>query len=226
MLIKLALGFAMGLIGIGANAQASEIKAQTPYSAYLQDGAGTVVHSAYGLCWHTGNWLATDAILGCDGELLPPIANPTAPALAAPFAQAVAPVAQSEPKRCDYVVTLENDQTFPFNSSALTKAAKKRVDDEVLPRLANCTYVESIHIIGHTDALGPQEYNQQLSEKRAASLTAYLKSKNIVSTINTLGAGATQPVKTCNNKLPKEKLIQCLAPNRRLIIKINGILIK
>lgn len=226
MLIKLAMGLAIGATAIGANAQTSDIKAKTPDSAYLQTNNGIVVRSGYGLCWRTGNWIAADAVLGCDGELAPPILNPIAPAIAPPLAPTVAPTAQAEPKRCDFVSTLENDQTFPFNSAILTKAAKKLVDDEVLPRIAQCAQIESIRITGHTDLLGSQKYNQLLSEKRAESLTAYLKSKNTVINIHTSGAGATQPVKTCSNKLPRKKLIQCLAPNRRIIIEVKGLAIK
>ncbi|MEO8407254.1 MAG: OmpA family protein [Oxalobacteraceae bacterium] len=222
MFIKLALGLAIGSTVIGANAQTSDIKAKTPYSAYLQDSNGTVTRSAYGLCWRTGNWLPADAVLGCDGELSPPIAKPTAPVIAAPYAPAVQSAAQAEPERCNFTVTLENDQTFQFNSAALSNAAKERVDMEVLPRLANCASIEPIRITGHTDLLGSGQYNQQLSEKRAANLAAYLKSKNIDSAINAMGAGTTQAVKICDRKLPRKKLIQCLAPNRRLTIEVKG----
>lgn len=223
MLKKLALGLAIGSTVIGANAQTSDIKAKSPDSAYLQDSNGTVVRNAYGLCWRTGNWLAADAVLGCDGDLSPPIANPTAPTIAAPLAQEIMPAARPEPKRCDFIVTLENDQTFPFNSAILARAAKKRVDDEILPGLARCSNIESIRITGHTDLLGSQKYNQQLSEKRATNLATYLTRKNIAYAVNINGAGATQPVKTCDGKLPRKKLIQCLAPNRRLIIEVKGL---
>lgn len=223
MLIKLAMGLAIGATAIGVYAQTSEIKAKTPDSAYLQNNDGIVVRSAYGLCWRTGTWLATDAVLGCDGELAPPIiSNPTAPAIAPPAQLVVTPVAQPEPTRCDFVATLENDQTFPFDSAILTNAAKKLVDDEVLPQLGSCAKIESIQITGHTDSLGSQQYNQLLSEKRATNLATYLKSKNVVFSIKTSGAGATQPIKTCSNNLPRNKLIQCLAPNRRLIIEVKG----
>ncbi|MEO6351805.1 MAG: OmpA family protein [Oxalobacteraceae bacterium] len=224
MLKQLALGLAIGATIISANAQTSDIKAKTPHSAYLQDNNGTIVRSAYGLCWRSGNWLAADAVLGCDGELMSPIANPTAPAIAAPLTQDATPAARPEPKRCDFVTTLENDQTFPFNSAVLVEAAKKRIDEEVLTGLARCANIASIRITGHTDLLGSQKYNLQLSEKRAANMATYLTSKNIVSAISTMGAGATQPVQTCNNKLPRKKLIQCLAPNRRLIIEVKGLL--
>lgn len=223
MLIKLAMGLAISATAIGVGAQTSDIKAKTPDSAYLQNNDGIVVRSAYGLCWRTGTWLAKDAVLGCDGELTPPIiSNPTAPAIAPTAQPVVTPVAQPEPKRCDFAATLGNDQTFPFDSAILTNAAKKLVDEEVLPQLANCTKIETIQITGHTDLLGSQNYNQLLSEKRAENLAAYLKNKNVLFSIKTSGIGATQPIITCSNNLPRNKLIQCLAPNRRLTIEVKG----
>lgn len=222
MFIKLALGLAIGSAAINASAQTSDIKAKTPYSAYLQDSNGTVTRSAYGLCWRTGHWLPTDAVLGCDGELSPPIAKPIAPALAVPYVPVVNSEVPIESDHCNFTVTLENDQTFQFNSAALSKAAKELVDMEVLPRLAHCVDIETIRITGHTDLLGAGKYNHRLSEKRAAKLVDYLKSKNINSAITATGAGATEPVKTCDKKLPREKLIQCLAPNRRVTIQVKG----
>lgn len=228
MFIKLALGLAIGSAAISASAQTSDIKAKTPYSAYLQDSNGTVTRSAYGLCWRTGHWLPADAVLGCDGELSPPIAKPIAPALAVPYVPVVNSAASTtiESDRCNFTVTLENDQTFQFNSATLSKAAKELVDVEVLPRLAHCADIEEIRITGHTDLLGAGKYNHRLSEKRAAKLVDYLKSKNINSAITATGAGATEPVKTCDKKLPREKLIQCLAPNRRVTIQAKGRSIK
>mgnify|MGYP003468355032 CR=1 FL=1 len=226
MFIKLALGLAIGSAAISASAQTSDIKANAPYSAYLQDSNGTVARSAYGLCWRTGHWLPADAVLGCDGELSPPIAKPSAPALAIPYASVVNSAAPIESDRCNFTVTLENDQTFQFNSAALSKAAKELVDRDVLPRLAHCAGIEAIRITGHTDLLGAVKYNHRLSEKRAAELVDYLKSKNINSAITATGAGATEPVKTCDKKLPRENLIQCLAPNRRVTIQVKGKSIK
>lgn len=222
MFIKLAVGLAIGSAAISASAQISDIKAREPYSAYLQDSNGTVVRSASGLCWRTGHWLPADAVLGCDGDLAPPIAKPSAPALAAPYASVVNSAAPIESDRCDFTVILENDQTFQFNSAVLSTAAKELINSDVLPRLAHCAVIEAIRITGHTDLLGTEKYNHRLSEKRAATLAAYLKSKNINSAISVTGAGATEPVKTCDKKLPRKKLIQCLAPNRRVSIQAKG----
>lgn len=222
MLINMALGLAITATVMSASAQTSDIKAKTPDSAYLQGNDGTVVRSAYGLCWRTGNWRTADAELGCDGELNPPIAKSTAPAIAAPLAPTMQVTTQTEAKRCDFTVTLENGQVFPFNSATLSHSAKSRIDKEVLPQLANCAKIASIRITGHTDLLGSDKYNQQLSEKRATNLATYLKSKNIDSAISATGVGATQPLKVCDKKMSRKKLIACLAPNRRSTIEIKG----
>lgn len=221
MLKKIALGFALGAATTGAVAQtAPDIKANPANSAYLQDSRGVIARSGFGLCWRSGYWSPVDAVPGCDGELVPPIVtSPIAPPLA-PQATAPAPTA---PKRCDFTITLSNDETFAFNKAALSSGARKRIDEEVLPKLDKCTKIETVLITGHTDRFGSQQYNQKLSEKRAEAVAAYLKGKGINAQINTLGAGKTQPVKSCSDKLPRPKLIECLAINRRVVIEGRGL---
>ncbi len=55
----------------------------------------------------------------------------------------------------------------------------------------------NIEIIGHTDANGSDVYNQSLSERRAVSVSAFLKSRGIPATrITTKGLGETDAVAT------------------------------
>ncbi|HZW20219.1 OmpA family protein [Noviherbaspirillum sp.] len=220
MLKHLALAATIGLSAAAATAQ-TDIKANPDKSAYLQDGRGVIARSPFGLCWRAGYWTPADAVAGCDGELVPPVAKPTAPAIAAPApAPAAAPAA---PKRCDFALTLAADQTFAFNKAVLNNAAKKRIDDEAIAKLGNCSKVDIIMVTGHTDRLGTQQYNQKLSEKRADAVAAYLKSKGVKAEIDTLGAGKTQSVKACDDKLPRKQLIECLAPNRRVVVEVRGL---
>lgn len=213
-----ALALALGLTAAAASAQ-TDIKANPDKSAYLQDSRGVIARSPFGLCWRTGYWSPADAVAGCDGELAPPIAKPTAPAIATP-APTPAPAA---PVRCDFSITLAADQTFAFNKAALNNAAKKRIDDEAIAKLGNCGKVDIVMVTGHSDRIGTQQYNQKLSEKRADAVAAYLKSKGVNAEIDTMGAGKTQSVKACDDKLPRKQLIECLAPNRRVVIEVRGI---
>lgn len=223
MVKNLAFGLVLGISATSAIAQtAADIQANAGKSTYLQDSRGVITRSPFGLCWRSGTWTPADAVPGCDGELVPPVAKVTAPAIVPPPQPAPAPVAAA-PKRCDFATTLSSDQTFTFNKAVLSDSAKKRIDDETLTKLANCAKVDLVLVTGHTDKLGTHQYNQKLSEKRADAVAAYLKSKGVGAEIDTLGAGKTQSIKACDDKLPRAQLIECLAPNRRVVIEVRGL---
>ena len=206
-------------------------KGEVPYAI---DQRNVVVKSGSDLCWRTGYWTpgaAGEAKAGevpvaceCDKDVVgankcAPVAAPAAaPAAAAPVV-AAAPA----PKKCDFSMTLHTDHTFAFNKAVLGPIAKKNLDDMISTKLAACAEVKSVIITGHTDRLGSQSYNQKLSEKRAEAVQSYLIAKGIkADLIDTMGAGKTQPVQSCDDKLGRKKLIECLAPNRRVTLDIKG----
>ncbi len=77
-------------------------------------------------------------------------------------------------------------------------------------------YPENIVLLeGHTDSDGSDAYNQQLSERRAASIENYLRAKNLnIASLSSLGYGEARPVSS--NATPDGK-----AQNRRVEIKIS-----
>jgi OOP family OmpA-OmpF porin len=85
--------------------------------------------------------------------------------------------------------------------------------------------LETVIVIGHTDRIGGDAYNQRLSERRAAAVKNYLVDQGIdASRIFTEGKGRVQPVTgtQCNNVTPRQALINCLQPDRRVDIEIIG----
>ena len=53
----------------------------------------------------------------------------------------------------------------------------------------------AVHVVGHTDSTGSSNYNQQLSERRAASVSRYLSRAGVLSTrLQTSGRGEDRPV--------------------------------
>jgi OmpA-OmpF porin, OOP family len=83
---------------------------------------------------------------------------------------------------------------FEFNSDQLTQAAKDNLNQFAKalqdPRLKG----EDFAIDGHTDAVGAEIYNQDLSERRAHAVVSYLASQGVdASTLTAKGFGKTKP---------------------------------
>lgn len=80
----------------------------------------------------------------------------------------------------------------------------------------------SVMIIGHTDRKGDEAYNMRLSTQRAQTVRSYLISQGInPDTIMASGAGESQPVQQCSTALPRQQEIDCLQPNRRVVINVT-----
>lgn len=72
-----------------------------------------------------------------------------------------------------------------------------------------------VEITGHTDSTGADAYNQDLSERRAASVGAYLESQGVdADRMVIIGYGETQPIAT--NATPEGR-----AANRRVEITLE-----
>jgi len=103
------------------------------------------------------------------------------------------------------VLTFESDVLFATNSSYLSEKAKGTMKNMVT--YINKNYPNArIQINGHTDSTGEADYNQWLSEKRAASVKAFAVSLGLnESNITTKGYGKTKPVATNSTKEGRQK---------------------
>ena len=156
-------------------------------------------------------------------EPAPPAPTPAAKPQAVPELKPVAkPEPKPEPKK-PAIVNLASRELFEFNKATLTNDAKQRLDAEVVAKLRDVRDIRFVNVNGHADRLGSAQYNQRLSEKRADAVRAYLVSKGIdAGKVETLGFGKTTPVKSCPDQKDRRALIDCLAPNRRVEIEIQG----
>jgi outer membrane protein OmpA-like peptidoglycan-associated protein len=86
----------------------------------------------------------------------------------------------------------QSDVRFEYDKSDLTTQAKANLD-KLIP-VFNEYPDTDILVVGFTDSKGSDAYNQGLSERRANSVVAYLKSKGIKSSrIKGIGQGETNP---------------------------------
>jgi OOP family OmpA-OmpF porin len=83
--------------------------------------------------------------------------------------------------------------TFENNSAQLTSGSRAILDD-VAASLVAWPDV-NVEVGGHTDSRGDDAYNQELSQKRADSVKAYLTAKGVdAARLTTKGYGETKPV--------------------------------
>lgn len=109
---------------------------------------------------------------------------------------------------------------FQFNSAELSAEMRAALDNEILPKLAKGEI--RVHVSGHADRIGNPEYNQKLSERRADALRAYLVEKGVEeSKIEIFSYGTTLPAKDCGTEKGRA-LIECLAPNRRVVLEVTA----
>jgi OmpA-OmpF porin, OOP family len=167
--------------------------------------------------------LAALLAAGCATQEAPKPAPAPAPAPQPQFTQVKpAPVAKPEPKK-PALVNLASRELFEFNKATLTNDARAKLDSEGLAKLRDIGELRYINVNGHADRIGTAQYNQQLSEKRAEAVRAYLVSKGVdAARVETFGFGKTTPVKSCPDQKDRKALIECLAPNRRVEVEIQG----
>lgn len=100
---------------------------------------------------------------------------------------------------------------FPFDSHILTPKSKKDLQIVVKKMKGNKQY--KISVEGHTDAIGSEEYNQKLSERRAASVKKFLIQSGVqAKRIESRGFGELNPI--ADNDTEEGR-----AENRRVEVK-------
>jgi len=209
---KKSLALAL-LTCIGCAASAQE-------RVYVIDSRDVVARSGTGLCWRTGYWTpaaaaADPAGCQCDKDLLPK-------STCEPVAKGAA-VTPASPKPASEKITIAADALFDFNKAVLRPEGQAKLDELVVK--ARAIKLEAILAVGHSDRIGADAYNQNLSEKRAAAVKEYLVAKGIeANLIYTEGKGEKQPMTgdQCKGDKKTKALIDCLQADRRVDIEVIG----
>lgn len=187
-------------------AAAPAFAAAPSYDGYLTDSRGELVRSGAGLCWRTSSWTPEKGVEEC-GDAPSPV---TAPAVVAP--RTPAPVVVQQQRR---EVTLRAEALFPFDHWRLTPKGVSIVD-EFAAKLSRIDY-NVVIVVGHTDSIGSDSYNQILSEKRAAAVKSRLVEKGVpAANVQVVGKGEKEPVASNKTRDGRQQ-------NRRAVIEAFGL---
>ncbi|HAI47533.1 Outer membrane protein A precursor [compost metagenome] len=115
---------------------------------------------------------------------------------------------------------LSADALFGFDSATLTEAGRRSVED-LLAQVRGASQVQTIQVLGYTDRIGSDSYNQMLSERRAQAVREALVQGGVpAAAIIAEGRGKADPLVQCAHG-DRQAVIACLAPNRR--VEISGV---
>lgn len=170
---------------------------------YWFNSGGEVWRSGAGECVHTGFWGADMKIVGCDGMTAPKAAEP----MAQPKPVAPPPVSMAS---ADATVN------FGFDRADLDASATAAIDQLVSEARSRGT-IKAVRLTGHTDRVGTDDYNMDLSLRRANAVGDYLVDNAGIDrqSIEIYGKGESEPLVGCDG-LRGAAALECLAPNRRV----------
>jgi OOP family OmpA-OmpF porin len=151
----------------------------------------------------------------------PPPPPPAAKPAPAPAPKpAPAPAAKPTPPK---PIILRATLVFDSGKSDVDALGKFRLDEDIIKKLGAIGRLTNVDVNGHDDRLATPQNAQKISERRAASVKAYLVSKGMdASGITTYGYGKTLPVKSCPDTKDRRVLLVCLEPNRRVEVEVQG----
>ena len=204
-------------------------------TGYVIDTRGNVIKTAYGLCVRTGYWTPAMAIAECDPGLvlkpemimkeMPPAAGPTAPA-PAPSAPTPTIVAAVVPAKPAVEAHFNAETLFDFDKAVVKPEGRKILDEKIVASMKMHPEVELLVITGHADRIGTEAYNQDLSERRANAVKAYLVTQGIAAErMSASGKGESEPNpeantrQVCKDNMSRNSLIACLQPDRRVTVE-------
>ena len=116
-----------------------------------------------------------------------------------------------------FVIDMKEGANFAFNSANLPAQARKEIDGFMSDLKGDAAGMDGaiFLIAGHTDNVGPEDYNYELGKKRADSVSRYLITQKKMDPLRvvTVSYGKSAPLEEGNS-------IQARAKNRRVEILV------
>jgi OmpA-OmpF porin, OOP family len=187
-----ATALALSIAALGANAQGIDKDTAT-------DTGKNIVTNTFGNCVRT-KWDANGDPCAPEVKAVPQ--QVAAPVVAAPVA------IPSREARTVY---------FDFNKATLTPDSVAKLND-LINYVVRSKQVDGVGIAGFADRIGGNDYNLELSKKRAKVVYDYLSTRIKINTqiLDIRALGKSAPTAECSAKAKRKEQIACLAKDRRV----------
>jgi len=98
---------------------------------------------------------------------------------------------------------------FGFDSAEIVESARPQLD-ALAAGIKMLPPSQTVVVEGHTDAIGSDEYNRQLSQRRAASVKRYLVRVHGIEEerLKEVGAGKQRPIEGTDPQAPENRRVQ------------------
>ncbi|WP_455426444.1 porin OmpA [Dryocola sp. LX212] len=120
---------------------------------------------------------------------------------------------------------MKSDVLFGYNSATLSPEGQAAITQLYNSPDMQAAKNNSTTVIGYTDRIGSETYNQQLSTERAQAVADALIAAGMpAQNVSVEGRGESEPVtgNNCDDNMPHSQLVTCLAPDRRVVVEISG----
>jgi outer membrane protein OmpA-like peptidoglycan-associated protein len=110
------------------------------------------------------------------------------------------------------VVTFDSGLLFDFDSSVLRAESKRNLDN--LAANLSSFGDSKLLLVGHTDSQGADDYNLDLSRRRATAVASYLEAQGVsAARVETTGRGESEPIASNDDDAGRQQ-------NRRVEIAV------
>ena len=115
--------------------------------------------------------------------------------------------------------SLDGAVLFPFDSAALSDDGKAIIDERIVKYRGKVQDMLDIDVVGYTDSVGDEEYNQTLSVERAQAVADYIDAQTDIphNEVKVRGKGES---------MAEGDTAEDRAVERRVIINVTGTLVE
>lgn len=155
----------------------------------LASSGGNAILTGLGECLQIGGYSEENTNPGCEGQDGEPEPEEE------PTVEATPEPEPAPPKEIVSIATLGGKALFDTNADTLNGEGEQALAD-LLVQLEDYQEITVMYVTGHTDSRGSEAYNQALSERRAATVAAYLEAAYPDVNITSQGLGESVPRET------------------------------